>query len=64
MLEKTFEIDTAGGKIHLSCRASRGVGTATVKLKMCCPETMELSVFEAKKLAKGILDTVDVGSMI
>ncbi len=64
MLEKTFKMDTGGGAIHLSCRAGRGNGTSTVKLGICCPGKMELSVFEAKKLAKGILDTIDIGSMI
>ncbi len=64
MLEKTFRLEAQDGNIVLGCKAGKSDGTTTVRLQVVCPSEFTLSVFEAKKLAKGILDTIDFGSMI
>ena len=65
MLEKTFKIETEDGVVSLSSKIAMGEGTTSVRLRMKCPgEEFTLSVFEARKLAKGIIDTIDFGSMI
>ena len=65
MLEKTFKIETEDGVVTLSSEIAIGDGTTSVLLSMKCPEKeFTLSVFEAQKLAKGILDTIDFGSML
>ena len=65
MLEKTFKLTTDNGtQIELTFCLRKGEGALKKKLKVSCPGGFELSVFEAKKLAKGLLDTIDVGRMI
>lgn len=64
MLKKTFSIQVKNHTIELSSHCGKSDGTATVKLEMKCPGTIELTAFEAHKLAKGLRDTIDFGDMI
>ncbi len=65
MIQKSFRLETEDGAIVLESHIERGEGELAPVIAVKWPAiTHTLSVFEAKKLAKGLLDTIDFGSMI